>query len=360
MSDDENPIPHPRERALLLGHEAAEQALLDAYNSGRLPHAWLISGPRGIGKATLAYRFARFLLAGGGAGGLFGPPSDLAVPADSPVFRRVASQSHADLRAVEREINDKTGKLRSEIVVDGVRDLSQFLRLTPSEGGWRIAIVDAADEMNRNAANALLKILEEPPDRAVLLVVSHAPGRLLPTIRSRCRKLPLQPLAEDQVLQILGELAPELPAEEQVALARLSGGSPGRALELAAAGSIELFRAVSALLGSLPRLDLARLHVLADRMARPGADADFRTLGFVLSWWLETMVRARARGEAPVDVLPGDAAIRSKLNAAASLDRWVDVWEKIAQLFARADAVNLDRKQVVLGSFLALEAAARL
>jgi DNA polymerase-3 subunit delta' len=291
---------------------------------------------------------------------LFGAPQDLAVPATSPVFRRVAMQSHADLRSVERSINEKTGKLRSEIVVSDVRDLSSFLRLTPAEGGWRIAIVDAADEMNRNAANALLKILEEPPDRAVLLVVSHAPGRLLPTIRSRCRKLPLQPLPEVTVLQILRELAPELPAEEQLALARLSGGSPGRALELAAAGSIDLFRAVSSLLGSLPKLDLARLHALADRMARPGADGDFRTLGFVLGWWLETMVRSGARGEGGVDVMPGDGAIRARLQAAASLDRWVDVWEKIAQLFARADAVNLDRKQVVLGSFLALEAAARL
>jgi DNA polymerase-3 subunit delta' len=360
VSDDEAVIPHPRERAILLGHQTAEQTLLDAFASGRLPHAWLISGPRGIGKATLAYRFARFLLAGGGDGGLFGAPQDLAVPPGSPVFRRVAMQSHADLRAVEREVNEKTGKLRSEIVVDGVRDLSGFLRLTPSEGGWRIAIVDAADEMNRNAANALLKILEEPPDRAVLLVVSHAPGRLLPTIRSRCRKLPLQPLGEEQVLQILRELAPGLPADEQVALARLSNGSPGRALELAAAGSIELFRAVSAILASLPKMDLSRLHALADRMARPGADGDFRTLGFVLSWWLETMVRSGAKGEAAVEVLPGDAALRARLEAAASLDRWVDVWEKIAQLFARADAVNLDRKQVVLGSFLALEAAARL
>ncbi|MEO8558537.1 MAG: DNA polymerase III subunit delta' [Rhodospirillales bacterium] len=358
-SDDEETIPHPRKREILLGHEAAEKTLLDAFASGRLPHAWLISGPRGIGKATLAYRFARFLLAGGGEGGLFGAPQDLAVPAQSPVFRRVAMQSHADLRTVERVVNEK-GKLRSEIVVDGVRDLSSFLRLTPGEGGWRIAIVDAADEMNRNAANALLKILEEPPDRAVLLVVSHAPGRLLPTIRSRCRKLPLQPLAEDQVLQILRELVPDLGPDEQLALARLSGGSPGRALELAAAGSIDLFRAVSGILGSLPKLDLGKLHTLADRMARPGADGDFRTLGFVLGWWLETMVRSGARGEGAVEILPGDAAIRAKLEAAASLDRWVDVWEKIGQLFARADAVNLDRKQVVLGSFLALEAAARL
>jgi len=359
MSEEELNIPSPRERTAFVGHQEAEQTLLSAFQSGRLPHAWLISGPRGIGKATLAYRFARFLLNGGAEGGLFGGPSDLSVPADSTVTRRVASQAHPDLRTVERTANERTGKLRNEIVVDDVRDLSHFLRLTPSDGGWRIAIVDAADEMNRNAANALLKILEEPPDNSVLLVVSHAPGRLLPTIRSRCRKLMLKPLAEGQTNTLLAELLPHLSAEERQALASLADGSPGRAVELAAAGSLDLYRSVAELLGTLPALDLSRLHALADRAARAGAEGDFRTIGFLLGWWIEGLVHEGARGQSAASVLAGDAAIRSRLAQAASLDRWVDVWEKNAQLFARADAVNLDRKQVVLGSFLALEAAAR-
>jgi DNA polymerase-3 subunit delta' len=359
MSEDGLDIPLPRARTTLVGHKDAEQTLLSAFQSGRLPHAWLISGPRGIGKATLAYRFARFLLNGGGEGGLFGGPSDLSVPPESSVTKRVTAQAHPDLRVIERSVNERTGKLRSEIVVDDIRDLSHFLRLTPSDGGWRIAIIDAADEMNRNAANALLKILEEPPDNSVLLVVSHAPGRLLPTIRSRCRKLVLKPLPEEQTNQLLTEFLPALSPQERQALASLADGSPGRAVELAAAGSLELYRAVADLLGTLPALDLARLHALADRVGRAGAESDFRTIGFLLGWWIEGLVHEGARGQAAASVLAGDAAIRSRLAQAASLDRWVDVWEKNAQLFARADAVNLDRKQVVLGSFLALEAAAR-
>ncbi|MGE0152958.1 MAG: DNA polymerase III subunit delta' [Reyranellaceae bacterium] len=359
MSGAEIEIPLPRARTRLVGHREAEQTLLQAFQSGRLPHAWLISGPRGIGKATLAYRFARFLLSGGGEGGLFGGPSDLSVPEEGNVFRRVLAQAHPDLRVVERSLNERTGKLRTEIVVDDVRDLSHFLRLTPSDGGWRIAIVDAADEMNRNAANALLKILEEPPDNSVLLVVSHAPGRLLPTIRSRCRKLLLKPLSDRDTGELLAELLPSLSVEERQALVGLAEGSPGRAIELAAAGSLELYRAVAELLSGLPALDLSRLHALADRAARAGAESDFRTIGFLLGWWIESLVHEGARGQASASVLPGDAALRQRLAQAASLDRWVDVWEKNAQLFARADAVNLDRKQVVLGSFLALEAAAR-
>ncbi len=359
MSAADIEVPLPRERTRFVGHKEAERTLLRAFESGRLPHAWLISGPRGIGKATLAYRFARFLLNGGGAGGLFGGPSDLAVPEDSSVIKRVMAQAHPDLRVVERSLNERTGKLRAEIVVDDVRDLAHFLRLTPSDGGWRIAIVDAADEMNRNAANALLKILEEPPDNSVLLVVSHAPGRLLPTIRSRCRKLLLKPLPAAETGELLAELLPSLSAEERQALAGLADGSPGRAVELAAAGSLELYRAVAELLGTLPSLDLTRLHALADRAARAGAEADFRTIGFLLGWWIESLVHEGARGQAAAPVLSGDHALRQRLAQAASLDRWVDVWEKNAQLFARADAVNLDRKQVVLGSFLALEAAAR-
>ena len=194
---DDTAIPHPRENPQLLGHENAERELIEATGSGRLAHAWLLTGPRGIGKATLAYRFARYLLSAAGGIDLFGNESanSLYVAPDSDVFRRLATGSHGEVMTIERSPDPKTRKLRNAIVVGDIRRLQGFFGLTASEGGWRIAIIDSADEMNRNAANALLKILEEPPKRGILLLTAHAPGRLAPTIRSRCRRIALRPLA---------------------------------------------------------------------------------------------------------------------------------------------------------------------
>src|SRR5215467_10990152 len=197
MSDDETEAlepPPPRETTSLYGHGEAERALLEAYRGGRLPHAWLISGAAGIGKATLAYRMARFVLAYPDASL---PPAQKAtslyVDADHPTARRIAAQAHGDLLLLERTVNEKTGKLRQDIQVDDVRRTVSFFGSTSAEGGWRVAIVDSVDELNREGANALLKVLEEPPRRALLLLVSHSSAKVLPTIRSRCRLLPLRP-----------------------------------------------------------------------------------------------------------------------------------------------------------------------
>ena len=187
--------PEPRENALLRGHAAAEAMLAEALRAGRLHHAWLITGPLGVGKATLAFRFARRLLAGG--------EGELALSATHPVFRRVAVGSHADLLTIEREWDPKKKRMRGEIIVDDVRRVSGFLRLTPAEGGWRVVIVDGAEDMNRQGQNALLKVLEEPPPQAILLLVCGAAGRLLPTIRSRCRRLALDKLEEADVAALL-------------------------------------------------------------------------------------------------------------------------------------------------------------
>src|SRR5438034_3232668 len=220
--------PAPRANPDLVGHETAERELRRLEEAGRLPHALLLSGPRGIGKATLAFRFARFVLASGGGegalGALFGEAdaTGLAIPPDSGTFRRVASGGHADLLTVERAYDPRRRRLRSEIIVENTREIGTFLRLTPAEGGWRVVIVDGAEEMNRNAANALLKILEEPPRQALLMLVSHSPGRLLPTIRSRCRRFPLAPLALPLVRQLIERYRPEIPASEAEALAALS------------------------------------------------------------------------------------------------------------------------------------------
>jgi DNA polymerase-3 subunit delta' len=369
MSDDEDvdeggageatPVPAPRENPLLLGHEAAEAALLQAHASGRLPHAWLLSGPRGIGKATLAFRFARFLLAEPGKGLLAAPPRALAMAPEAPVFRRVASGGHADLLVVERGFDLRRKKLRSEIVVDDTRAIAGFLRLTPAEGSWRVVIVDGADLMNRNAANALLKILEEPPERAVLLLVSDNPGRLLPTIRSRCRMLALKPLAGEVVLEALARYRPDLPAADRAVLARLGEGSIGRALELAAAGGIALYRNLMRLLEGLPALDGAALHGFADRLQRADGENAFRLLAELLPGWLARMVAETAGGAGEGAALPGEVEAMARLARRRSLDQWVELWEKLTHLFAQADGVNLDRKQVVLSAFFALEEAAR-
>ena len=354
------PVPAPRENALLLGHDAAEAALLRAYLSGRLPHAWLVSGPRGIGKATLAFRFARFLFAEGGDGGLFAaPPTSLAVAAEHPAFRRVASGGLADLLVVERGIDPRRKKLRSEIVVDDTRAVASFLRLTPAEGRWRVVIVDGADMMNRNAANALLKILEEPPQRAVLLLVSDNPGRLLPTIRSRCRILALKPLPDAVVIEALQRYRPDLGAGDRTLLVQLAEGSIGRALELAAGGGLGLYRSLVKLLDRLPSLDGAALHALADRLARSDGEEAFRLTAELLPGWLARMVAVAASGAGEGADPAGEAQTMRRLAGRRGLDQWVEVWEKLTHLFAQADSINLDRKQVVLNAFFALEEAAR-
>ncbi len=350
--------PPPRANPHLAGHEEAEQTLLQAYNSGRLPHAWLITGPAGIGKATLAFRFVRFVLAQAhGEGGLFAAAQEkadsLAVEASDPVFQRVASGGHADLKCVEREQDPKTGKMRTEIVADQVRGIGHFLGLTAAEGGWRVVVIDSGDEMNRHAANAALKVLEEPPAKSLLLVVSHNPGRLLPTIRSRCRRLALKPLADGTVAELVARYRPD--TGDADLLARLACGSVGRALSLAGEGGLALYRDLVGLLETLPDLDTGALHGLGDRAAK--SEAAFHTLSDLLRGWLGRLIIFAADGELErADADAGEAALMERLSS-GGLEPWLEVWEKVNRLLARAD--NLDRKQVVLNVFFTMESALR-
>jgi DNA polymerase-3 subunit delta' len=356
----EEDLPHPRDNAELFGHEAAEAELSSAHAQGRLPHAWLIAGPRGVGKATLAFRFARYMLKHGRAGesDLFGgAPTSLRVPPEDPVFRRVAASGHADLMALERGPNDR-GVLRKEIVIEQARALGGFFALTSAEGGWRIAIIDSADEMNAASANALLKVLEEPPANSLLLLVAHAPSRLLPTIRSRCRRLILRPLAEPLVAEIVGRHRPELGEAERLALARLAEGSPGRALALARQGGISLYQELVRLLGGLPSLPPLDMHALSDRLARNDQEAAYRTWLDLLGLCLGRLVRVGV-GRPDVEAVAGEGALAERLLGLAGPHSWAEAWDEIGRLAGRTDAVNLSRKQMVLSALLTLEKAAR-
>jgi DNA polymerase III subunit delta' len=268
-----------------------------------------------------------------------GPPEPgLAVPQDGGVSRRVAAGGHADLLTVERAFDPRRRRMRSEIVVDDVREIGTFLHLTAAEGGWRIVIVDGADAMNRNAANALLKILEEPPRRSTLLLIAHSPGKLLPTVRSRCRQMKLSPLSTATVRTLLDRYCPDLDDKAAAAITDLAEGSIGRALELAGSGGIELYQAMLGILAHRPRLDPLALHAFADRLARADAEDSYRAMAELLSQHLGRQAIMAARGGRG-----GEAA------------RWARVRDNIGDEFSRTDGLNLDRKQALLGAFFAIE-----
>ncbi|MEQ8965232.1 MAG: DNA polymerase III subunit delta' [Azospirillaceae bacterium] len=364
--------PKPRATVELIGHLEPERAMLHAATSGRLPHAWLLGGPPGIGKATLAFRFARFVLSGRAeeGGGLFGEaPDSLFVPDDHPTARRIAARGHADLLTIERppvkedrdkDIDEDAKRRMRDIPVDEVRRIGPFLRMTAAEGGWRVVVVDEAERMNRAAANALLKLLEEPPNRALILLVAANPGRLLPTIRSRCRRLDLAPLAEAEVADWLAVHAPEMAAEDRSALARLSEGSPGRAAALAAVGGVEIYRRLIDLMADWPRIDRDRVHGLADRMVGgAAADSLWSAFGDLLEWWLSRLVRAAAAGRLPDGTEGEEGRLIDRLVREGSLDRWIEVWEKSRALLERADAAALDRRTTLITVFATIEAAGR-
>lgn len=355
-------ILHPRATAKLVGHQQAEAELLQAWQGKRLHHAWMISGPRGIGKATLAYRFARFILSGGAAGestGLFGAsaPQDLAIDPANSVAIRIAAGSHPDLLTIERGVNEKTGKMRGEVVVEDVRGVREFMALTPAEGGWRIVIVDSADEMNKAAANALLKILEEPPPRALLLLVCHAPGRILATIRSRCRMMSLSPLAQDQVEQVLAQTLPDLDVDDRHILARLSDGSPGRAVVLAEEEGAELQQKLLQIIKSLPNLDVAATYDLADRMGR--AEGGWSCLEELFERLVARLLRAAVGAELGVEAVEGENALIQKVANRAQKNSLLAFAEKSLEMMRRTDPLNLDRRQTLLQIFVAAQAAFR-
>lgn len=348
--------PAPEEQPDWYGAEAAERALLEAYRSGRMHHAWLIGGPKGIGKATLAYRFARFVLAHPDPTAPdVAAATDLSVPKDHPAFRKVAVRSHPNLLVLERPYDEQNKRFRTELTVPEIRKTVSFFGSTSGEPGWRIAVVDPADDMNQSSANALLKVLEEPPSRSLFLIVAHAPGRALATIRSRCRRLDVPPLAATAIARAIRAHGGEDAADEDLDLAAaLADGSLRRAILLIEGGGIDSYRDLTRLLARLPDIDVEALHAFADKVAGRGAGAEEAWLAFndMLSAWLNRRVRGESEPESATPVAP--AAL------AAPLERWAEVWENLRRLSEVTDELNLDRKRAVLSILMSLARATRM
>lgn len=349
--------PHPREAVRLFGHGGAEAAFLQAFTSGRMHHAWLICGPRGVGKATLAWKIARFLLTAPEPGGMFAapPPTSLDAPEDHPVTRRLRAGADGGLLVIRRGVDDR-GNLRRDITVDVMRRLQGFFGLSSADGGRRVVIIDAADEMNPNAANALLKALEEPPTGATLLLVAHQPARLLPTIRSRCRTLTLAPLAGADFAAALAQAGSDADAQ---ALAALSGGSIGAAVELAQNGGAELYADLVALADSLPRLDRTQALALADSMTGRDQAGRFDLLLTLVDLFLSRLARAGVNGPAP-EAVAGEAALFARLCPDTRAARqWAELAQAVAARLRHGRGVNLDPAALVLDMLLTVEAQAR-
>jgi DNA polymerase III subunit delta' len=330
--DDIDEATHPRATGLLFGHAGAEAALLTAYRSGRMPHGILIAGPKGIGKATLAYRLARFVLAHPDpvapdvqtAGSLEVAPAN-------PVARRIAARAQPDLLVIERTVNER-GVLRNQIAVEDIRRTVPFFGSTAGEGGWRIAIVDAVDDLNRFGANALLKVLEEPPKRALLLLVAHSAARVVPTLRSRCRIVTLRPLAERDVAAAAAAATQSEPDDPNIAAAAAaSDGSVARALALLDDGALALRQQALDLLAALPALDVAGLHTLGDALAGTDPQPITAFLDTINAWLAQRL----DGGHGELTRLVRLAEVSERINAAAR----------------DAEMYNLERKPLVFSVF---------
>lgn len=350
--------PHPRETATIYGQHAAEAAFLDAFNAGRLHHAWLLSGPRGVGKATLAWRIARFLRAAEPAEttapGLFGEapaaPASLDIPAEHPVARLVAAGAEPGIFPLRRGPRPKPheDKLSADIRVEEVRRMRSFFALSVVDGGRRVVIVDTADEMNPQAANALLKNLEEPPAGTVFLLVSHQPSRLLPTIRSRCRDLRLPALGPDDLARALTAAGTD-PGSEGAALAELAGGSVGVAVQLMQGEGLGLYREIAAIFEPAPRFERARAEALAGSLAG-AANAPRLDLAISLIETFLARLALAGSGAAPAaEAAPGEAALLARLAPdAGAARRWAALQQNLTARAAHARAVNLDPVALIL------------
>lgn len=354
--------PHPRATERLYGQDHAEAELLSAIQSGRMHHAWLITGPKGVGKATLAWRTARFMLSRPPASdqALFAdetPPQSLDVPPTHPVARRIAALSEPGLMPIRRSWDADKKRFKSNITVDEIRRLNGFFGLSAAEGGYRVVIVDSADEMNTSAANALLKVLEEPPRNAVLFLISHRPARLLPTIRSRCRELRLTQLGADDLAKAVVQAGGT--PDASAALAELSGGSVGEALRLAAFDGPGLYAALLDLLASSPRMDRQKALAFVEDAAQRGKEAKLDLTVQLLDTALARLARTGAGRVGLQEAGRDEHATFSRLAPDLAKARtWAELHRDIGKRIAHGRAVNIDSASLLLDALLRINDAA--
>ena len=317
----------------LIGHDDAMREVQAVYASGRMHHAWLIAGIEGIGKATLAKHIAQFMMANGeGELGKTNPHNSAA--------KLVEAETHPDLLIIRRPVDEKTGEQRNVIPVDVVLKIATFLHKTATHGGWRVVIIDEAHTLNRFGQNAILKIIEEPPPRTLILITVTTPGALLPTIRSRCRVLQLAPLDAAHMRDILRHTAPQASPEDVSELIKLSGGSIGFALKILRSETLPMYREMLGILDTMPQLDVARLHKLADQIWRKADGESFDVLTVLLTDRLREVVQEEAH-RVPV----------------GRVDLALQIWDKTRATFAATDNANLDRKLAFINAMSEIRAA---
>ncbi len=352
-------FPHPRETATLFGQRAAETIMAQALATGRMHHAWLVAGRSGIGKATFGYRLARYVLA---------HPQERGADSDGPLStseqsiasRQVRALSHPGLLVIRRTWDGKAKRFSATIPVDEVRRIKSFLAHATGPQAWRVVIVDRADELNLNAANALLKSLEEPPPRALFVLVSDEPGRLLSTIRSRCRRIDLAPLGADDLRSAaaaaLATAGLDPLAEQQwPRLLALAKGSVGRLLTLAHTEGLAVFDEAVEQVALLPKVDWPRVHALADELTASGAEQRFEQFFQVFMDLLARLIRARALSAGA----PEELQLSERIIPADGLVTWAELWETVHARKVEAQVLNLDRKSLLLETFARLQAASR-
>jgi DNA polymerase-3 subunit delta' len=353
-------VKHPNETSTVFGHDPIKAKFLKAFNRGRLHHAWMLTGPKGIGKATLAYNIAQFLLTQEpSADQPFGqevPKSKLEIPKGNPVSSRIRAGSEPGLFVLRRPLDEKTAKLKNVITVETVRELRNFFSLSTTGNGYRIVIVDCVDDMNNNAANALLKLLEEPPKKSVLILVTHQPSKILPTIRSRCQKLACAPLSKMDLQSAFEAALPGTPFDKR--FATLSLGSVGRALQLALSEGIETYTKIIDLCVNLPKLDRTKLLTLANSYNRTAEDK-FDQLQVLVDIFLARMALSPFNHSSDDHAISGEREVFLRLcpDQYAS-HQWAKTQLEVSQTARKSIEANLDPSSLILDMGFKIEATA--